>query len=546
MTTVELVTRGREAYTRLAWGEAYTQLSAATAQGEMDAADLERLAMAAYLTGRADECPEAFEQAHRSHLAEGDVARAVRCAFWLGVTLLQGGQQARGGGWIGRAQRLLDESSLDCVERGYLVVPGALQALFGGDPEAALRAFDLVTAIADRFDDRDLEALGRLGRGHALIRSGDPARGVGMLDEAMVAVTTGEVSAIVAGMLYCLVIIACRDIFDMRRAEEWTGELSRWCAAQQDLRPFRGQCLVHRSEIMQLRGEWPDAMREMQRACEHLSDPAGDPVLGMAQYQRGELLRLRGELGGAEEAYRQASRWGHPVQPGLALLRLAQGRVEDAEAAIRRVLQEAQTSVERSRVLAPYVEIVLAVGDVESAERAAEELDRISVEFHSSYLQAVAGYARGAVLLATGDAGAACVALRGAWHAWQELEAPYEMARARLLLAKACQQLGDHDTAEMELDAARSVFEQLGAAPALAAVAELSGASRAEATPGGLTAREVEVLRLVASGATNRHIADTLVISEKTVARHLTNTYNKLGVSSRAAATAYAYEHHLV
>jgi ATP/maltotriose-dependent transcriptional regulator MalT len=406
--------------------------------------------------------------------------------------------------------------------------------------------FHEATGIADRFGDPDLVALSRLGCGQALVAMGNVRDGVPMLDEAMVAVTTGEVSAVAAGVVYCALIIACRDIFDWRRAQEWTVALSRWCATQQDLRPYRGQCLVHRSEIMQLRGEWSDAMAEVQQACQHLAEPPGDPVLGMAHYQRGELLRLRGEFSRAEQAYRKAGEAGHPVQPGLAMLRLAQGRIGDAAAAIRRVVTEVEGDrVKRARVLAAFVEIVLAAGDVAAARPAVDDLDDLSSDLEAPYLRAVAESARGAVMLADGDVHGACRVLRRAWMTWQELDAPYEAARVRLLIAQACGELGDHDTATMELDAARRVFEQLGAAPALARVAELSGA-RKQTAPGGLTPREVDVLRLIATGATNREIADRLVISEKTVARHVSNIFSKLGVTSRAAATAYAFRHELV
>jgi DNA-binding NarL/FixJ family response regulator len=284
----------------------------------------------------------------------------------------------------------------------------------------------------------------------------------------------------------------------------------------------------------------------VQQACQHLAEPPGDPVLGMAHYQRGELLRLRGEFSRAEQAYRKAGEAGHPVQPGLALLRLAQGRIGDAAAAIRRVVAEVEGDrVRRARVLAAFVEIVLAAGDVAAARPAVEDLDELSSDLAAPYLRAVAESARGAVMLADGDAPGACRVLRRAWTTWQQLDAPYEAARVRMLMAQACAELGDHDSAAMELDAARRVFEQLGAGPALARVAELSGA-RKQTAPGGLTPREVDVLRLIATGATNREVADRLVISEKTVARHVSNIFSKLGVASRAAATAYAFQHELV
>jgi DNA-binding NarL/FixJ family response regulator len=546
MHATDAVARGRESYRRRAWRDAYEALSAADGHTPLEASDLDRLGMAAHLTGRDEVAVAGLDRAHRGFLEHGDVGRAVRCAFWVGMFLMLRGRHAEGGGWLGRAGRLLTEQALDSVERGYLLIPAALHALGSGDPGRAHEVFGEAGGIADRFGDPDLIALSRLGQGQALVATGEVRRGVVMLDEAMVAVTTGDVSPVVAGIVYCAVIIVCRDIFDWGRAREWTVALSRWCADQQDLKPYRGQCLVHRSEIMQLRGEWSDAIVEIEQACEDLTKPPGDPVLGMAHYQQAELLRLRGEFSRAEQAYRKAGESGHAVQPGLALLRLAQGRVHDAEAAIRRVVAETEDDrVKRSRVLAAFVEIVLGAGDVAAARPAIDELDQLGHDLDAPYLRAVAESARGAVLLADGDPHAACAVLRRAWTTWQELDAPYEAARVRLLMAQACAELTDHDTASMELDAARRVFEQLGAAPALARVAELSGMPKQDA-PGGLTPREVEVLRVVATGATNREVADRLIISEKTVARHVSNIFAKLGVASRAAATAYAFQHELV
>lgn len=545
MVPIEAVDAGRRAFDRWAWREAYDQLAAVDEQGALGAADLDRLGMAAYLTGEMEPSVASWERAHRGYVADGETARGIRCAVWLGLTLILRGEHARGGGWLGRAHRVLEEAALDCVEQGYLQLPVALQALYGGDADAAYTTFVEVSGVADRFGDPDLGALGRLGQGQALIARDEAARGVGLLDEAMVAVTAGEVSPIVAGIIYCAVILACRDVFDVRRAQEWTAALSRWCAAQPDLKPYRGQCLVHRSELMALRGEWTDAMEEIQQACEQLSGPPADPVMGMALYQQAELRRLRGEFARAEDNYRQAGSWGHPMQPGLALLRLAQGRLSDAGAAIRHAVSEADGAVARSRNLAAYVEVMLAAGDAGAARAAVDELYEITTTFGSVYLRAVVAHARGSVLLAEGDAASACVELRRAWIAWQELDAPYETARVRLRMAQACQRLGDHDTSAMELDAARRIFEQLGAVPALTEAQRLATTEQPPAT-GALTAREVEVLRLVATGASNREVADTLVISGRTVARHLSNMFTKLGISSRSAATAYAYEHGLV
>jgi DNA-binding CsgD family transcriptional regulator/tetratricopeptide (TPR) repeat protein len=536
--------RGRDAFDRQAWRRAYEDLAEADQDEPLEIDDLERLASAAYLVGQSDQSSDVWARAHEECARIGEVARAARCAFWLAFALLNNGELARGGGWVDRAQRLLDDRKLDCVEQGYLRYAAALRSVFSGDVGGALEGFSKAAGMGVRFLDPELTTLARIGEGRCLIYVGKVREGVALLDEAMVAVGAHEISPIAAGDAYCTVIEGVHELFDVGRALEWTAALTRWCDAQPDLVLYRGQCLVHRAEISKLRGAWSEALEELNRVLERLADPTGPRELGSGAYLRGELHLLRGELPAAEEAFRAANALGRDPQPGLALLRLAQGRADVADATIRRVLHEADDPISRVRMLGPYVEIVLACGDVAAARAAADELAGLAAELDTPFLHGLSANVTGAVLLAEGDPGAALGTLRRAWRGWHELQAPYEAARTRVLIAGACRAVGDDDGAEMELDAARSAFVGLGAVPDVARVASLSLVSDT-ALPGGLTAREVEVLALVATGLTNREVAQQLVISEKTVASHVSHIFTKLGLSSRAAATAYAYEHGL-
>ena len=544
MTIADTTDRGRQACARREWAEAFALLSAADRERALSPEDLALVATAAYLVGRDADSAALWARAHQGFLDRRDVGRAARCAFWLAFGLLHAGERARGGAWIARARRLLDDSRHDCVEQGYLLLPAALEALLAGDLPGAHATFCQAATIGERFGDPDLIALARHSRGRALIRMGEIREGVSLLDEAMVAIDAGDVSPMAMGDVYCSVIEGCLEIFDLRRAQEWTAALSRWCDAQPDLVPYSGQCLVRRAEILQLHGQWPDALEAARRAGERFLRASGPPATGAAFYQQAELHRLRGEFAEAEEAYRQASRFGRTPQPGLAQLRLARGQFDAAATAIRRAVEDARVPASRTRLLAAHVEIMLAVGDVEAARLAADELAQFAGRLDARLLDALAAQARGAVLLADHDAHAAVDALRAAWTAWQAIEAPYEAARVRILIGLAHRALGDLETADMELDAARWALQQLGARPDLARVAELC--RKPPRVAGPLTAREVEVVRLVASGRTNRAIAAELGISERTVERHLSNIFTKLDLSSRAAATAYAYEHHLV
>jgi len=536
--------RGRRAYARRAWGEAWESLSLADRTAPLGAEDVELLGTSAYMLGRRDDL-ESLERAYHLHLDAGEKLRAARCAFWTGMTLSIRGEMSRATGWLGRAQRLVERERRDCVERGYLLLPLMFQHEAAGDYEAAAAVAADAAEIGERFRDADLFALAVQSQGILHVRLGRVAEGLGLMDEAMLAVTAGELSPIVSGMVYCGVILGCQEAYELRRAREWTAALTQWCDEQPDLVSFTGTCLVHRAEVLQLQGAWREALEEARRAVTRCAQAMNKLAAAQAIHRQGDVHRLQGEFAAAEQAYRDTSHAGREPQPGLALLRLAQGDGAAAAAAIRRALGETVERPKRVGLLPAYVEIMLAVGDLEQARVACDELEEASTGYESDMLGAIVAYARGAFELAGGDAKAALVALRRAAQAWQELEAPYEAARTRVLVGLACRALGDHDTAALELEAARSVFAELGAAPDLARVDALAR-RKDTADTHGLTARELQVLRLVAAGRTNKAIAAELVVSERTIDRHVSNIFPKLRVSSRAAATAYAYEHRLV
>jgi DNA-binding NarL/FixJ family response regulator len=538
--------RARDSYATGAWRQAYESLSAVDSTTPLGPEDLELLARAAYMLGLDDDYVSCLERAHMGYRDAGDSPPAVRCAFWIGHNFLFRGEGSLASGWFARAERLLEAAGQDCVERGYLLIPLWLKQMGSGDYAAGYSTAREAAEIAERFGDTDLIWLARDDQGRALINQGRVEEGLRLVDEILVAAVAGELSPLVTGIVYCNTIAFCQDAYELHHAREWTEALTSWCERQPEMVAHNGLCLVHRAEIMQRQGAWEDALVEARRAAERFTEGVlNELACGKAHYREGELYRLRGELGAAEEAYREASRCGVEPQPGLALLRLGQGQGDAAAAAIRRAVGETTRPLKRVALLPAYVEIMLGVGEHERARAACEELAEIAEAQASGALQAMSSHARGTLLLAEGDPQEALIELRRAAELWQALGARYEAARTRMLVGAACGALGDADARTLELEAAQTTFAELGATPDLERVAsDLSASPSVDAH--GLTGREVEVLRLVAAGRSNRAIADELVISEHTVARHLQNVFAKLGVSSRTAASAFAFEHHLV
>jgi DNA-binding CsgD family transcriptional regulator len=539
----DLLDLARRAYADRAWADAYARFAAADERHPLGVDDLECLAFSAYLTGEDRVLAGYLTRVYQLIDSTGDVTRAARCAFWAGYVLLGSGEAALGAAWLARSRRLVEEHHIDDAIRGYLLLPEALSEVGRRDYEAANELCRQAEEIGARYRDPDLLTLARSMQGRGRIRLGRVVEGQALLDESMLAVTAGETSPLVAGSVYCSMIEACRESYDVHRARSWTEALSTWCDAQPGLVLYRGQCRLHRAELFQSAGAWAEAVAENRRAHELLSRGSGHPAVGAAWYQRAELHRLRGEFTAAADAYRHAGTHGREPQPGLSLLWLAEGRLEAATAAIRRAVGEhgnghAERHL-RPELLAAAVEILVAAGQVDMATAYAAELSDLAEDFGTPVVAAMAAHATGAALLAAGKPDAALEPLRGAWTGWHELAMPYEAARSRLLVGLACRALGDEDGAALEIDGARETLTRLGAA-------EPVPANEAVATGDDvLTAREREVLRLVATGRTNKAIAAELFLSEKTVARHVSNIFTKLGINSRAAATAYAYRNGL-
>jgi ATP/maltotriose-dependent transcriptional regulator MalT len=532
--------RARAAARASEWEAAFAALSALDAVEALSAEDLEALGEAAWWLCRLPECIAARERSVASYVAAGHPRQAALVALRLFYTFSVRGEGSIASGWLRRAARLL-EGEPEGVEHGQLWLAEARVARARGDADGELIHARRAIALGQQFGDADLVALGQYIEGRLLVRQGQVYDGMATLDEAMLAAAQGELGPMATGQVYCNVIAACQELGDLRRAGEWTEALRGWCASQ-PASVFPGLCRVHRAEVMRLRGAWSEAEREARQASEDLLE-AMPAFASEALYQLGEVQRQRGELTQAEVTFRRASDLGREPQPGLALVRLAQGKADAAAAAVQRALAQEPNRLMRARLLSAQAEIAIAGGDLPAATGAAQELGAIARQYGSVALEAARAFAQGRVEVATDNPTAALRSLHRAWELWQAADCPFEAAEARRALGLACRALGDVEGAELALSSSLAVFERLGAAVESARTAELLGTRPAIA---GLTAREIEVLRLVAAGKSNREIADELYLSVKTVARHLSYIFCKIGVSSRTAATAFAYEQGLI
>jgi len=534
---------GRTAFADRRWDDAFTELSAADAIQPLESADLELLARAASLTGRDREAFGVLERGYALSLAAGDDHRAAAAAFWHGFRLASLGERTQSRAWLARSERIVHRLG-DCVERGYLCLPRIHRLLHAGDPAGAYDEAATAITIGDRFGDTGLSALARQLGGRALIEHGQLEDGMRLLDEAMLIATTEDIDELTKGLVYCAVIGCCQRVFAVDRAREWTQVLHDWCETQSQLGIFNGTCRVHRAEVMRLGGAWSDAFNEAVLVGSATRSEGFERAA--ASYEQAEIHRLLGNEAAAELAYQRTSDLGGDPQPGLALLRLAQGRLDVAAGAIRRSVATARTVLDTARFLPACVEILQEMGDRGGADKAARQLVECADKYETPVLRALADGALGLVTLDAGDTEEALVLLSRARDTWLELAAPYPAAGVRIKLARAYAALGDAEGSLLELDAARQVFETLDAQPDLDRLARVAAANAQTNTSSTLSPREVQVLRLVARGKTNKGISAVLGVSSRTVDRHVSNVLAKLAVPSRAAATAHAYEHDLI
>jgi DNA-binding NarL/FixJ family response regulator len=530
--------QARELHARSHWAEACEEFAAADRAEQLVADDLERYAEAAQILGRGAEAIQLLRRAFNLRIAAGEVDPAITSAFWLFQALIINAEFARARGWAAQVRGSMPE-----VDNGWFLFTEAYFLIAAGDYDQAAQLLARAAEIGSRRRETDLIAFATTVWGRALIKAGRLEEGLSRLDEAMLPVVERDTSPRATSMMYCSAIATCHEAREFGRAREWTRALGAWLDSLPRLGgAYFGNCRIYRAYLMCLSGSWREALDEVAFVCDDLSGNYGQLVAGHAHYQLAEIHRLLGHPE-AESSYRQAAELGGQTQPGLSLLRLAQGEVDKALLGIRRALAETQGQLERLDLLTAAVTIMLAAGDIDAARQATAELATIAAVYTTPGVQAELAAARGAVALSDGDPATALPLLRSAARSWREIDAPHAVAMVSVLIGLACRAVGDEDAAEVELTSARSTFARLGAHPDVHRVEELLHPTQAV---GPLSAREIEVLKLVAAGKTNHAIAAELFVSERTVHRHVSNIFDKLGVHSRTAAASYAIQHRIV
>lgn len=473
----------RAAAAREAWRTAYTTYGAVD-PAELTAGDFEHFGEAAWWSGRIDEAIRHREKAFAAYAAAGDDRGAARLALTLAWDYEGKGSFAVSNGWFANAERLLANLE-EGPEQARLLLTKGLGAMIQGEFETAVSTFDEAYELSKRVGSRDGQMLALSGKGRTFITAGRIDEGLALLDEASASALCGDISAHSAGLVYCITISACQDVGDYRRAAEWTEAANRFCDTL-DVTGFPGACRVHRAEAMRLRGDWSAAEAQALAACEELKD-FDQMIPAAGWYEIGEIRRRRGDLAGAEEAYRVSSELGREPQPGISLVRLAEGKVDAALAGIRRSLEEAKGPLFRLRRLPAQVEIAIAAGDLATARAAVAEMEETVDSYkigdrRAAAFDATVHFAHGQILLAEGDWNGASVALKHARNEWQGIGAPYETARARAALGTAYRRAGDEHASVVELESALAAFERLGAMPEAARINEQLGRVAAQRT----------------------------------------------------------------
>jgi DNA-binding CsgD family transcriptional regulator len=538
-THSETIQAARAAYETGAWADATELFLRADEECDLELDDLEALAWAAAISAQDREMLAALERVYAYHSANNDHEKCARAAFWSGLRNMLIGEVGLGSGWLQRAAKHAEQTPPDCVQRGYLLLPQVYMHRGKGAYDAAIEVADDAIAFGENGDEPDLIALAGSIKGGILFRLGRIDEGYIPIDEAMLLANSQRLSPVVCGVVYCEIISSCCRVLEMVRAREWTAILDDWCRRNPQARAFQGVCMVHRAEVLQLEGNWNEAFAEAERAGHGLKGTTEQTAIANAAYRRGEILRLRGSFETSEAEYRQAGEIGIDPQPGLALLRLAQGRRDEGAAMIRRALETAADMPRKTALLPAAIEIFIACGDLGTAESLCAEMTEIAELFGTEILARVADQGCGSLAMARGEYADAVATMSRALRYWSEFGAPYLVARLRVDIARCCAMLGDIESAEMERDAAAKLFRELGAEPDLARIQTVRTGTKSRGAD-KLTAREREVLSRMANGGTNREIARELGLSPKTVNRHVENIFDKFGVSSRAAAVAKA------